>query len=405
MYEISLEVENAKKMWVCQQCLGDTMLKQLSAQTLADRTCIACGHPKRNALTPERIASFIREYMPEHFIVDDGRFPGYEMSLADIVSRAIRCNTPDVCSAIAEQLVDTRANENDFYWLGQVYCAKPRPFESDEHERWHVIGAWERVANDLTHGRRFFNDEVRRFFDSLISEALNATDTAYSELRPAVRIMPIGSNFYRARIASGISEAKDFKDMPADKLGAPPRKRAANNRMSPAGASLLYVSNNAETCIAEVRPSIGDLVVVGRFISTSALKIFDFTSLSKRLVHAPLSYFDARYEERVEHRRLLEYLHDEIARPVRASNIDYVVTQALAEFIRYETSEKFDGIAFRSVQCTEGINYVLFDDNTQGSINAPNVRPQFNLDISVDAVIIHRISAVHYDQTVVEEAN
>ena len=145
----------------------------------------------------------------------------------------------------------------------EVYRVKPSPFDSEEHERWYVIGAWDNIANELTHGRRFFNDNARRFFDSLIFEALNATDTSYSEMRPVIRIMPIGSIFYRARIASEISEARNFKNMPADALGAPPRERAANNRMSPAGTPLLYVSDDAETCIAEVRPSIGDLVVRG----------------------------------------------------------------------------------------------------------------------------------------------
>lgn len=37
------------------------------------------------------------------------------------------------------------------------------------------------------------------------------------------------------------------------------------------------------------------------------------------------------------------------------------MTQALAEFIRYDKKWAFDGIAFRSVQCEGGVNYVLFD--------------------------------------------
>ncbi|MFI3138245.1 MAG: RES family NAD+ phosphorylase [Methylococcaceae bacterium] len=326
-----MEIEDAEQMFVCQKCLDDSMLKRLSAPLQAERVCAACGNPVLNALTPERIARFIRKHLPNHFSVDDGLYPGYELTLAAVVSRAIGCRTSSVCDAVVEHLINPNASEDDFYCPGQEYCVARSPFDCEEHERWYVVGGWDNIAHELTHGRRFFNDKARKFFGSLIFEALNAKNAENPGTLAVIKVLPTGSCFYRARIANGAAETKAFTESPADALGAPPKESAANNRMSPAGIPLLYVSDEAETCIAEVRPSIGDSVLVGRFLSTAPLKLFDFTALSSRLEHSPLSLFDPIYQQRVEHRRLLGYLHDEIARPVRANDTDYVVTQALAE--------------------------------------------------------------------------
>ncbi len=330
-----LDMEDAGRMWVCHDCLSDYMLKGLNGALQVEQACSACGKLTLNALTPERIARFIRKHLPEHFRVDHGLHPGYELTLDDVVGSAIGCSSEAVRRAISAHLEDATADEEDFYWPGQEYCRAPSPFESEDHERWYAVGPWHHIAHELVHGRRFFNDKARSFFEWLIGEALEAEDPLQPGVPALVTVLDTGTDFFRSRIASGEQEAQIFAVHPAVALGAAPKERAANNRMSPAGVPLLYVSREVDTCIAEIRPSIGDTVVVGRFRSTAPLKFFDFTMLSRQLRHAALSFFDPSYRKRSEHRLLLEYLHEEIARPVRLSDTDYVMTQALAEFIRY----------------------------------------------------------------------
>lgn len=393
------DVENAERMWVCQDCLSDYMLKGLNGALQAERVCGACGKGTLNALTPERIARFIRKHLPEHFRVDYGLYPGYELTLDDVVGTAVGCGSVTVRRAISEHLEDANADEEDFYWPGQEYCRAPSPFESADHERWYAVGPWHHVAHELVHGRRFFNDNARSFFEWLVGEALEAEDPERPGTPAIVTTLATGTDFYRSRIASGEQEARTFAENPAVALGAAPKERAANNRMSPAGVPLLYVSREVDTCIAEVRPSIGDTVVVGRFWSTAPLRFFDFTVLSRRLRHAALSYFDPSYSKRSEHRMLLECLHEEIARPVRQSDTDYVMTQALAEFIRYDKRWAFDGIAFRSVQREDGVNYAFFDRGPPEAMAAPDWRPTFQLAISTEAVSVHAIEGVGYRHT------
>ncbi|WP_431104579.1 RES family NAD+ phosphorylase [Roseateles noduli] len=390
--QFGLERERQEPMWVCQDCLGDSMLKKLGARTQEPHLCEACGQEKTNFLEPSRLAAFIGKYLPMHFEVDFGLYPGYEQSLAQIVQRAIGCASKEVCEAVARCLERPSDDEEGFFWPGQTYSRRGNPFDDQEHERWYVTGEWHSIARDLMHGQRFFNPRAQRFFESLVGAALGARRSEGSDESAISTMLPEGTYFYRARAASSRKEVEEFTEKPAEKLGAPPLDRAANNRMSASGIPLLYVAKDIETSIAEIRPSIGDLVVVGRFRSTKTLTFFDFNVLGHRLHHEPLSFFEHDYEKRDHHRILLEYLHDEIARPTRFGDVDYVMTQALAEFIRFNKPNAFDGISFRSVQNKGGVNYVLFDRHSHAELG----RARFDVTIESADVSTHEISQVKY---------
>lgn len=131
-----LDTERAETIWVCQDCLSDSMLKKMGCVLLEERVCSACTNVKKSALTPKRIASFIRKELPKHFEPDSGLYPGYELKLDDVVGKAIGCDSEAVRRAIAACLEDANADEDDFYFQGQDYCCTASPFESEEHERW-----------------------------------------------------------------------------------------------------------------------------------------------------------------------------------------------------------------------------------------------------------------------------
>lgn len=391
------ESERAEPMWVCRDCLNDSMLKMMGDLNFESHLCAGCETVKEATLTPRRIASFIGKYLPLHFEVDPGLFPGYELTLDALLEQAIGCKSQKVCRAIAENLEDSQAGDEDFYWPGQLYRRRESPFESKEDESAHIVSEWSRVALELIHGRRYFNDRAQRFFESLVEEATGARSDERGGGAAVVTTIPSGTPFYRARRANGLAEARRFADSAASELGAPPKERAANNRMSAAGVPLLYVSKDQETCMAEIRPSIGDMVVVGKFTSTSELKFFDFNVLTHGLQYAPLSFFDSEYKQRDEHRKfVLEYMHDEIARPVRATDIDYVMTQALAEYIRYHKPGEFNGISFRSVQRKSGVNFVLFDKTESAAFSDSNWKPTFDLGIEAHDVSVHVVEGVTY---------
>ncbi|WP_313326075.1 RES family NAD+ phosphorylase [Pseudomonas qingdaonensis] len=394
LFNYELELEDGEPAFACLDCFRDPWLKEIARKLVRPRQCAFCGAETEFAQTPGKIAEVIRDPLMKHYKVDWGQYPGYEMSLAKIIGLGIGSVSTELCHSVADLLVKNDVGEEDFYFHGQDYCVNPSPFESKEDQRFWAESGWHAISTELIHGQRFFNNKAKNFFESLIFEAIWGAKEKL-DAPQAVKEIPAGSPFYRARISKNNAELSEIMDDPGLNLGAPPRQKAANNRMSAAGVPLMYVSGDVNTCIAEVRPSIGDQVVVGKFTSTKVMRIFDFTVL-ENLEHESISIFHPLYDNRAERRQLVKVLHGLIARPVRSTDTDYVMTQALAECIRYSRHD-FDGVAFRSVQRSGGgVNYVLFDKSSSDSMLSPTWVPEFNLEITVDSVLAHQVEGVEY---------
>ncbi|MCY1355643.1 RES domain protein [compost metagenome] len=362
--EVALEIEDSQDGFICTNCVKDQILNGYAAEFERPRKCSGCGEEIKNGHTPKSIADIIRKVLPRHFSVGFDRYEGYDKTLAKIVGRTILSENSIVCDLVGGHLIDQETDDDaDFYFFGQMYEWNPSPFDSEEHERWYVTGDWEHVDQSLVHGQRFFNRHAMELFSGLLHEALNARRADGTKV--AIREVVAGTSLYRARI---VDESVDLDKLePGSALGAPPKHRASNNRMNPAGIPLLYVAGDVKTSVAEIRPSIGDLVIVGEHQTTKNLCFFDFTAIDHTVRHEPLSLLDPTYERRTELRSLLGYINEQIGKPVRADDSGgYIITQALAEFIRYGSDTefdgvKFDGIIYRSVQNRGGENFVLFN--------------------------------------------
>jgi len=398
-----LKREDEQRDFVCPDCIQDPFLQPHMRHLYTPRVCIGCGVSTKRAITSRRLAALVGPVFPLHFEIDQGHFPGYEFTLAVIVGKALSCSKQRVLESVASWLELPDAEEDKlevesdhFYSNGQAYQWSDSPFDDEDHERWHVVGDWHYAAKQLTHGRRFFNEKVRELFEGILHEALEAEDIDGDGLCPIINEVQVGFEFFRARVAKNFDEEQTISANPATQLGAPPKECATNGRMSPAGIPFLYLAGDIRTCVAEVRPSIGDTVVVGKFHTSKRLKIFDLMALSGRLSHQPLSFFDPSFEIRSQRRTLLRYLHGEISRPAKTTDTDYLMTQAFTEYIRFDCREKFDGIAFRSVQRVDGINYVLFDVTSDEERAHQDWKPRFDVETFPSNVFVVEVSSVEY---------
>lgn len=406
--ELMLEAERAETFWVCQDCLGNRSLKSLSPLVMEHHVCNVCHKRRGNVLTPKRIASFLKPRIPELFIVSPESQIETVLSLELVVGDIVESDSEALCAAIATALREQGDGPGDFYKLAHTYIPVPDPTEFTDDLQAYVSEEWNKVKLDLVHGQRFFNEKARRFFETLIFEALGAKNLNDPEKKAVILDLPEGTRFYRARVATSVAQARDYaKDAEAE-LGAPPKERAANGRMNASGVPLLYLAKELDTCIAEMRPSIDDIVAVGCFVSIAPLRFFDFGALKQDLCFEPLDRLHSWADELGVIRKFLEHLHDEIAKPVRVHDQDYVVTQALAEFIRYFPHERFDGISFQSVQRSGGTNFVLFGNEETLNPDAPPLssvaqteqacdrRLKFGVSLRSSDVVIHRVREVHY---------
>ena len=195
--------------------------------------------------------------------------------------------------------------------------------------------------------RNFLFNLAKRFLPSLIT------------------ILEKGTKVYRARIKENDQEF-EHRD-----LTSPPNEIAGNNRMSPAGISFFYGSLDWITSLYEVRPYVGDEVIIGEFEVIKNLFVLDLTLK----IDARKSIFNPEYCFHYEeyYKPFLRYFTNEISKPIRQSicDLEYVPTQVFTEFIRffnfrhyYETGDDnhlyIHGIMYKSSVNADGKNLVLF---------------------------------------------
>ena len=92
-----------------------------------------------------------------------------------------------------------------------------------------------------------------------------------------------------------------------------------------------------------------------------------------------LSYFQPDFTDQVERGAFLRRLQNLILQPVvPGREMDYLITQTMAEYLGHVHHPKFDGVLFKSVQRSGGTNIVLFQ-NGDGSFPLTYVNESFAL--------------------------
>ena len=142
-------------------------------------------------------------------------------------------------------------------------------------------------------------------------------------------------------------------------MGKPPAGNATAGRANPIGISYLYLANNEETCISEVRPNNTSIIYISKLILEEDVSLIDLTSPRKKI--SICSFDETRYNNVISILNLLEMLSSELSKPVRpeSSNIDYIPTQFLCEFLK--SFSNCDGIIFER-SFGMGKNFVFYDD-------------------------------------------
>ena len=205
--------------------------------------------------------------------------------------------------------------------------------------------AWSEFRYRVCHERRFFDDKA----GTRLAEILGIPGSEQAKELPTKEIgRGTGiESIFRARRAENEEKAQAILRNPGKELGPPPAKSAPSGKMNPAGISVFYGALSVDTAIAEVRPSVGSLVVVARFFSSRVLRLLDLTQLGTGFTG---SIFNPGYEEKLARLRFLEGFHTLIAKPVQPHDepIDYIPTQAVAEYVANVLN--FDGMLFASAQ-------------------------------------------------------
>ncbi|WP_257153517.1 RES family NAD+ phosphorylase [Pseudomonas sp. ICMP 561] len=276
-------------------------------------------------------------------------------------------------------VIDRPAGKSVEYWVREIFgcdhsepivsavCAHLTRYQRDiEYPKSsflpHHIGLqWGEFQHRVKHANRFFNESAKEFLD-WVFEGLGSYSASSAEHAVVRELTPENTPpIFRARTCMTSEVVHEIASDPARNLSAPPKERAGEGRMNPAGVPAFYGAFERSTCVAELRPPVGATVVSGEFKLNGKVRVLDFRRFENADLGPMPSFFDPQYFQKIARRDFLDYLHNAITVPVLpGSESSYLISQVIAEYLYSHCDPKMDGVIFKSVQETSGSNIVLF---------------------------------------------
>lgn len=228
------------------------------------------------------------------------------------------------------------------------------------------VSYWGQLKEDLKWRRRYLTD-----IDEMI-------ELGWDALFNDSYLIDASTALYRARI-NGEGQTEPYKQF---EMMSPPVEKTTAGRANPQGIPYLYLSTDPKTTLYETRASYLDSISVAQFEIQEEveLRIVDFTNSQSTFNHTDDMI---RF---VTGQLLRRAISVDLSKPLRRydSELEYIPTQFICEFIRYIT--KVDGIQFNSSLRKNGINIVLFN---QENITCTEVELHqiTNIEIGSDKLI------------------
>jgi hypothetical protein len=146
------------------------------------------------------------------------------------------------------------------------------------------------------------------------------------------------------------------RPLPYEEMIGPPRKKAVEGRLNPSGIPYLYLANNKETAIAEVRPWVGAYVSVAYFELLKDQLLIDLTKDFRNRASRAKGQPSTQTLERAIWSQINQSFSEPVSPDDRVSQ--YVHTQYMTEVFK---AQGFDGVRYKSSLAEGGYNYLLFN--------------------------------------------
>lgn len=314
-------------MHICANCFSDIELRShIEASSTETGNCIYCGKEDVSVLLVDEVLDFFEEL----FALYEEDYAG--VKLIDIIDNEWSLfSSTDVGEAVLSRILpDTSFSRWNF-------DTKVRYID----EIYENVSYWESLKESLKWQRRYLveMENIKELeWDSFFKDQITFTDT---------------DSFYRARIHY-VDGAPTF---PAAEMGCPEKEKVSNGRGNPQGIPYLYLSKSYLTTLYETRALLHDEVSVGEFrvLAGERLEIVDFTEKGGAFSGV------GDLKNHTKAIILKGLISGDLSKPIRRydSDIEYIPTQFICEFIRYVIGA--DGILFNSSIHNDGLNLVLFE--------------------------------------------
>lgn len=163
-----------------------------------------------------------------------------------------------------------------------------------------------------------------------------------------------GSTFYRGRV----SFLNGFR---CDEMCAPKPESTLDGRANSVGIRRLYLANDIETTIHEIRAGACDYITVGKFELKQDITVVDLKMIDK--ISPFIDELDAL--QYFVNKESLNKINDEMGKTLRRSDspLDYLPTQYVADFIKsiiHKNKPEYEGIEYKSTMNPNGYNLAIF---------------------------------------------
>jgi hypothetical protein len=355
---------------ICPECIGEPFLKQKIAEEAAtERPCSYCGRSGPTVSVGD-LADGIEGAIERHFHRTSDE-PGLADSLLGTEGSWVRPGYP-VANVIADMAGLDEGPSRDVQVIlngrhpDAIDCSNEPPYGADaryEEASADDVG-WQAEWNDfetaLKTENRFFNKRAEATLESIFKDL--ATLQTCNARKAVVDAGP-GTDYqwlFRARAFQKRERLTEALKYPDREVGTPPSLSAAAGRMNASGISMFYGSKEPHVALAEIRPPVGSDVVVGRFEIIRTLRLLDLNAMLA--IDVDGSYFDPEYMNSLERAQFLRRLSRRMSMPVMPDDerFEYLITQAIADYLATQVSPPLNGIIYPSVQAGSGENIVLF---------------------------------------------
>lgn len=146
-----------------------------------------------------------------------------------------------------------------------------------------------------------------------------------------------------------------------DEMGAPPHEKATAGRANAPGIRCLYLGNDVETTIHEVRAGAFDYISIGKFELQEDIIVVDLKSIDK--ISPFIDNLDCK--EHAINKEHLNKINAEMGKTLRRSDsiLDYIPTQYISDFIKsiyHNGQAEYSGLEYNSTINADGYNLAIY---------------------------------------------
>lgn len=349
---------------ICSNHIGDKYIKNEILKKGVKGKCDYCGKTRSKVVKLSEVLKLIIvgiEYLTEdpvesryldkeaEYGFDGNIFSFDEGLLEDIVKRLGIINTNELLNDIDRHLNNPHL----------LYCYKDE-FGSEGD---FLKDNWERFKFIVKHKARFVFHDNSFSGDYYYKDPLYILGKIQELIKENSMIVEIPKNttLYRCRQHSKKNDIGGAKDL----VSSPFEYAKNNGRMNPAGIPMFYCSEDKKLTIQEVvnnSDKNNTFYTIGKFNNKSSLKVVDLT----RIPNLP-SVFDEKNNKYIESILFLKSFVEDAIKPIneKDSIIEYIPTQVVTEYIRYNKELNVQGLIYPSSKNRDKNNIVLFFNNDE----------------------------------------